>query len=32
MMQYRNVVEFRDYQKFTGESTIIFGPPTEPRL
>lgn len=31
MMQYRNVVEFHDYRKFTSDSTITFGPPTEPR-
>jgi hypothetical protein len=29
-MQFKNVVEFRDYRKFTGESTISFDVP-EPK-
>jgi hypothetical protein len=25
----RNVIEFRNYHKYTGESTITFGAPTK---
>ena len=30
-LQFKNVVEFHDYRKFTGESTISFDVPGRPR-